>query len=38
MSLSNGVQSYIDRTQEETLSSYPLTIQEQTIDASAMKK
>ena len=36
MSLSNGVQSYIDRTQEETLSSYPLTIQEQTIDASAM--
>ena len=36
MSLSNGVQSYIDKTQEETLSSYPLTIQEQTIDASAM--
>lgn len=36
MSLSNGVQSYIDRTQEETLSSYPLTIQENTIDASAM--
>ena len=36
MSLSNGVQSYINRTQEETLSSYPLTIQENTIDASAM--
>ena len=36
MSLSNGVQNYIDRTQEETLSSYPLTIQENTIDASAM--
>ena len=36
MSLSNGVQNYINRTQEETLSSYPLTIQENTIDASAM--
>ena len=36
MSLSNGVQKYIDRVQEETLSSYPLAIQEKTIDTSAM--
>ena len=36
MSLSNGVQKYIDKTQEETLSSYPLSIQEKTIDSSAM--
>ncbi len=36
MSLSNGVQKYIDKVQEDTLSSYPLTIQENTIDASAM--
>ena len=36
MSLSNGVQKYIDRVQEETLSSYPLSIQEKTIDTSAM--
>ena len=36
MSLSNGVQKYIDKTQEETLSSYPLSIQEKTIDSSVM--
>ncbi len=36
MSLSNGVQNYINRTQEETLSSYPLTIEEKKIDSSAM--
>ncbi len=36
MSLSNGVQLYIDRTQEETLSTYPISIQEKTIDTSAM--
>ena len=36
MSLSNGVQKYIDKTQEETLASYPLSIQEKTIDTSAM--
>ncbi len=36
MSLSNGVQNYINRTQEETLSSYPLAIEEKTIDSSAM--
>lgn len=36
MSLSNGVQDYIDRTQEETLSSYPLSIEDKTVDSSAM--
>lgn len=36
MSLSNGVQEYINRTQEETLASYPLAIEEKTIDSSAM--
>lgn len=36
MSLSNGVQQYINKVQEDTLSSYPLTIQENTIDTSAM--
>ena len=32
LSLSNGIQEYIDRTEEETLSSYPLTIQKESID------
>ena len=36
MSISNGVKRYIDRTQEETLASYPLTIQDKTIDTSAL--
>ncbi len=36
MSLSNGVQEYINRTQEETLSSYPISIEDKTIDSSAM--
>ncbi len=36
LSLSNGIQEYIDRTEEETLSSYPLTIQKESIDMSAM--
>lgn len=36
LSLSNGIQSYIDRVQEDTLSTYPLTIQQQSIDISAM--
>ena len=39
LSLSNGVQTYIDRVQEETLTSYPLTIESATIDmTSAMTK
>jgi len=36
LSLSNGVQNYIDKVQEDTLSTYPLTIQEQTIDVNSM--
>lgn len=36
MSLSNGVQEYINRVEEDTLSSYPITIQESTIDMTSM--
>lgn len=36
LSLSNGVHEYINRVQEETLSTYPLMIQQQTADSSAM--
>ena len=36
MSLSNGVQEYIKKVEEDTLSSYPITIEEQTIDMSSM--
>ena len=36
MSLSHGMQSYIDKVEEDTLSSYPITIQEATIDMSSM--
>jgi putative ABC transport system permease protein len=36
LSLSHGMQSYIDRVQEETLSSYPLTIAEASIDMTDM--
>lgn len=36
LSLSHGVQAYIDRVQEETLSSYPLQIDRQTVDYSDM--
>lgn len=32
MSLSNGVQNYIERIEEDTLSSYPITIEESTLD------
>ena len=35
LSLSQGTQDYIDRIQEETLSSYPLTITAETADATA---
>jgi len=35
MSLSNGFQMYIDRIQEDTLSSYPLSIQSETADMAA---
>lgn len=36
LSLSNGVQTYIDAVQEDTLSTYPLTIDETTIDFQSM--
>jgi len=36
MSLSNGVQEYIKRVEQDTLSSYPLTIQKTTIDTTSM--
>ena len=36
LSLSNGIQEYIDRVEEETLSSYPLTIMKESVDMSAM--
>ncbi|MBP5653038.1 MAG: ABC transporter ATP-binding protein/permease, partial [Lachnospiraceae bacterium] len=35
LSLSNGVQQYIDRVQEDTLSNYPITIERSTIDVSS---
>ena len=36
MSLSNGIQNYIDKVQEDTLSSYPITIQAETVDMTGM--
>jgi len=36
LSLSNGISNYINRVEEDTLSSYPLTIQRETVDMSAM--
>ncbi len=36
LSLSNGIQNYIDRVQEDALSSYPLTITGETVDMSSM--
>lgn len=36
LSLSNGIQEYINKTEEETLSSYPLTIEKESIDMSSM--
>lgn len=36
LSLSNGFQSYINRIQEDTLSTYPLTIEETTADLTSM--
>ena len=32
LSLSNGIQTYIDRVQEDTLSSYPMTIEAESMD------
>ncbi len=36
LSLSNGVHEYINKVEEDTLSSYPITIEETTIDMSSM--
>lgn len=36
LSLSNGVQEYINKVEEDTLSSYPLTITETSVDASSI--
>ncbi len=36
LSLSNGIQAYIDQVQEDTLSTYPLTIAKETQDFTAM--
>lgn len=36
LSLSNGVQEYIDNVQEDTLTSYPLTINQQSSDLSGV--
>ena len=36
MSLSTGVQNYIDSIEEDTLSTYPISIQKQTVDMSSM--
>ena len=36
LSLSSGMQTYINRVEEDTLSSYPITVQEETIDISSM--
>ena len=36
LSISNGIQLYIDRVQRDTLSSYPITLQVEAIDISSM--
>ena len=36
LSLSSGMQAYINRVEEDTLSSYPITVQEETIDMASM--
>ncbi len=36
LSLSSGFQAYIDKVQEDTLSTYPITLQDETMDMSAM--
>ena len=36
LSLSDGFQKYIDRVQEETLSNYPISIEAESVDLSAM--
>ena len=36
LSLSNGIQTYINQVQEDTLSTYPLTIEAEAVDLSSM--
>ena len=36
MSLANGIQAYIDKVQENTLASYPITIEAESYDMSSM--
>lgn len=36
MSLSNGIQNYIDKVQEDTLSGYPISIQAESVDMAGM--
>ena len=36
LSVSTGVQNYINRVQEDTLSSYPITLERESLDMSAM--
>ena len=36
LSLSNGIQTYIDQVQEDTLSSYPITIEAESMDMGGM--
>ena len=36
LAISNGVTNYINRVQEDTLSSYPITIQKETVDFTSM--
>ena len=36
LAISNGVQNYIKKVEEDTLSSYPITIQESSVDISSM--
>jgi putative ABC transport system permease protein len=36
LALSNGIQTYINKVQEDTLSSYPITIQRESMDITSM--
>ena len=36
LAISTGIQNYINRVEEDTLSSYPITIEESTIDTTSM--
>ncbi len=38
LSLSDGINSYINKVQQDTLSTYPISIESQTVDLNAMMK